>query len=207
MNFLELKPLTADLLEEVVELDRRCLGGLWSTDGYRREIDSPNSDLLVLQRKLSSDDNPLLLGLGCLWSIAEEAHITVLAVEPNHQRQGLGQVLLYAMLSSALHRGLEWATLEVKPSNQAAINLYEKFGFREVGRRKQYYQDTGEDALILWRQGIQKPEFLDFMRDWSERIAERIGRSNFQILISEGLQIPQLAPVSALPLDFKTHFS
>ena len=207
MNFLELKPLTTDLLEEVVELDRRCLGGLWSVDGYQREIDSPNSDLLVLQQKRSLDESPLLVGLGCLWSIAEEAHITVLAVEPNYQRQGLGQILLYAMLSSAFRQGLEWATLEVKPSNQAAINLYEKFGFREVGRRKQYYQDTGEDALILWRHGIQKPEFLDFMRDQSKKVAERIARSNAQIMIPEQFQITGLTTVSALPLDFKTHFS
>ncbi len=207
MNFLELKPLTPDLLVEVVELDRRCLGGLWSVDGYQREIDSPNSDLLVLQQKRSLEDSPLLVGLGCLWSIAEEAHITVLAVEPDYQRQGLGQILLYAMLSSAFRQGLEWATLEVKPSNQAAINLYEKFGFREVGRRKQYYQDTGEDALILWRHGIQKPEFLDFMRNQSERIAERIARSNAQIVIPEQFQLLGLATVSVLPLDFKTNFS
>jgi ribosomal-protein-alanine N-acetyltransferase len=206
VNFLELKPLTADLLAEVVELDRRCLGGLWSLEGYRREIDSPNSDLLVLQQNTPGYP-PVLIGLACLWAIAEEAHITVLAVDPAYQRQGLGQLMLYVMLSFADQRGLEWATLEVRVSNVAAINLYQKFGFSEVGHRKRYYQDTGEDALILWRSGIQKPEFREFMQNWRQKLKERLERSNSQIRLPVWLSWDRDSSISTFPLDLEAHFS
>ncbi|HEY9851732.1 MAG TPA: ribosomal protein S18-alanine N-acetyltransferase, partial [Leptolyngbyaceae cyanobacterium] len=114
--------------------------------------------------------HPPILGLGCLWAILEEAHITIVAVHPNYRRQGLGQALLLYLLSSAKQRGLERATLEVKVSNQAALSMYEKYGFRVAGRRRGYYQDTGEDALILWLSGIQYPEFAKNLARWSKQI-------------------------------------
>lgn len=187
LTFLNLKPLTSELLPATVELDRLCFGGLWTLDGYQRELDSPNSDLFVLQPDWERGRNgeimdrnfppspfphpPLILGLGCLWAILEEAHITIVAVHPNYRRQGLGQALLLYLLSSAKQRGLERATLEVKVSNQAALSMYEKYGFRVAGRRRGYYQDTGEDALILWLNGIQYPEFAKNLADWSKQIS------------------------------------
>jgi [ribosomal protein S18]-alanine N-acetyltransferase len=172
---LELKPLEADLLEAVVELDRRALGGMWTLNGYQRELDSPNSDLWILA---TAD---AVLGCGCLWAILEEAHITTLAIDPTVQRQGLGLALLHALLTSAQRRGLEWATLEVRVTNQRAIALYEKFGFTAVGERKKYYQDTGENALILWRRGLQKPEFAQVLQDWEQRIGDRLQKSGWDL--------------------------
>jgi ribosomal-protein-alanine N-acetyltransferase len=65
---------------------------------------------------------------------------------------------------------LEWATLEVKPSNQAALSLYQKFGFIEAGRRRGYYKDTGEDALILWRNGLQTLEFEETLTNCYQQV-------------------------------------
>jgi ribosomal-protein-alanine N-acetyltransferase len=201
---LEFHPLTEDLLPAALDLDRRCFGGLWTEDGYRREIASPNSELLVLSRaegkaernesdlrvfeKLGGLEShspsphlPFLLGLGCYWAILEEAHITILAIAPEYQRQGLGQALLYTLLSSAYQRGLEWATLEVRISNQSAVRLYEKFGFREAGRRRRYYQDTGEDALVLWREGLQYPDFPQRLQEWQGLVRDRLLRSGWQL--------------------------
>jgi len=178
VNFLTLQPLTPPLLPAVVDLDRRCLGGLWTLDGYQRELDSPSSDLLVLIN-LASPTIPI--GLGCLWAIAEEAHITLLAVDPNYRRQGLGQLMLYALLLSAWQRKLEWATLEVRISNQAAIQLYEKFGFERVGERRRYYQDTGENALILWRKGLQRPEFLTDLQQWQQALAAQLAKTGWSL--------------------------
>ncbi|NEO30584.1 MAG: ribosomal protein S18-alanine N-acetyltransferase [Symploca sp. SIO3C6] len=198
MIVLELKPLTRKNLSAAVELDKLCFGGLWTKSGYERELDSPNSQLLVLEVSRgvenelgSSQINPQgtkleielepsygvfspsisqgcyvthhLIGLGCFWSILEEAHITIVAIHPNYQRQGLGKLLLSALLKDAIRHNLERATLEARPSNQAALSLYQKFGFTEAGRRRGYYQDTGEDALILWRSGLQTLEFEEML--------------------------------------------
>jgi [ribosomal protein S18]-alanine N-acetyltransferase len=188
VNFLALTPLTTALLPAAVALDQQCLGGLWTLEGYQREIDSPNSDLLVLQ-PASADPQSPLIGIACLWAILEEAHITVMAIDPHYQRQGLGQVLLYALLASAHQRRLEWATLEVRASNERAIALYQKFGFQEVGKRHNYYQDgrQSEDALILWRKGLQHPEFTQTLKAWQEKIENQLGRSGWQLLFSPGL--------------------
>lgn len=207
MTFLELKPLTAEQLNAVVELDQLCFGGLWTRSGYERELDSPSSQLLVLEARRGEKDSGFLsrssevltqnsvcenfqtaprhqntlVGLGCFWSILEEAHITILAVHPDYQRQGLGKFLLYALLRDAKRRQLEWATLEVKPSNQAALSLYQKFGFKEAGRRRKYYKDTGEDALILWRGGLQTLEFEETLAKCYQHIEQNLALGGWQL--------------------------
>ncbi|OCR00729.1 ribosomal-protein-alanine N-acetyltransferase [Oscillatoriales cyanobacterium USR001] len=194
---IEIKHLSLEDLSAAVELDRLCFGGLWTLEGYRRELESPNSDLLGLwvegkgkkeegrrkreegrdpfdfaqgknqeQTSLASlpptpplPHSPTLIGLACLWAILGEGHITMLGIHPDYQGQGFGKTLLYSLLKLAHQRQLEWATLEVRASNFAAISLYQKFGFKEAGRRRGYYQEPEEDALILWRSGLQQPEF------------------------------------------------
>lgn len=173
---LQLQPLTAADLPQVLELDLLCFGGLWSKDGYLREMESPNSTLLVLP--LPNAEN-CLIGLGCLWSIVEEAHITIMAVHPDFQGQGLGQLILLGLLRDAWVRGLERATLEVKESNVAAIALYEKFGFQTAGRRKGYYKETGEDALIMWRKDLNHPNFSGQLEKWGEMVGDRLQKYNW----------------------------
>ncbi|MEM6253008.1 MAG: ribosomal protein S18-alanine N-acetyltransferase [Cyanobacteria bacterium P01_D01_bin.156] len=155
--------LTDELLPAVLSLDKICLGGLWTEAGYRREIESPNSDLLVLLINNNADRK--VIGLGCLWAILDEAHITTLAIHPDYHRQRLGQRLLIQLLRLAQQRTLTHATLEVRATNSKALALYEKFGFRMAGRRKRYYSD-GEDALILWRSRLQTDDY----RDWLQRL-------------------------------------
>ncbi|MEB3278268.1 MAG: ribosomal protein S18-alanine N-acetyltransferase [Lyngbya sp.] len=195
MVWLELQSLTSEQLPAAAELDQQCLGGLWTLAGYQRELESPNSDLLawvVCQEgeKTAGNGQNLrfdlpgvafrpdlpLVGVGCLWAILEEAHITLLLIHPDYQGRGLGQALLYALLKSAWHRQLERATLEVRVSNHSAKALYRKFGFQEAGRRRHYYPDTGEDALILWRSGLQHREFSRTLGSWYQQIAERFSQ-------------------------------
>ena len=178
---LKLQPLTSDDLSAVLELDKACFGGLWTLEGYQREMDSPNSDLLGLFSPVSSLK---LLGMGCFWSILEEAHITILAVHPQYHCQGLGQALLYSLLKTASDRGLERATLEVRASNLAAISLYQKFGFKTAGRRRRYYQDNGDDALILWRGDLQQPQFQTALQEWETMVSDRLRKSSWQFVFS-----------------------
>jgi [ribosomal protein S18]-alanine N-acetyltransferase len=201
VRFLEIKHLAPEHLPSAVELDQLCFGGLWAIEGYRRELESPNSDLLGLWTWETEDYEsvqnsvgtgtpplqvragtgapplqipPMLIGIGCLWAILEEAHIIMLAIHPQFQRQGLGQALLWALLKSAHDRQLERSTLEVRDSNLAAVSLYKKFGFKEAGRRKRYYEDTGEDALVMWRSGLEKPEFQQYLTVEKVQMCDRL---------------------------------
>jgi ribosomal-protein-alanine N-acetyltransferase len=225
VTFLELHPLKAEQLSAVVELDQLCFGGLWTRSGYERELDSSSSQLLVLEAAIDDQESGFsrqssevltqnlaradfqtaptsqnsLLGLGCFWSILEEAHITILAVHPDYQRQGLGQLLLYALLRDAKRRQLEWATLEVKPSNQAALSLYQKFGFTEAGRRRRYYKDTGEDALILWRGGLQTLEFEEILTNCYQQVKRQLPLWGWQLSDSWEAQILTSKPFNQSP--------
>lgn len=178
MIFFELKQLSAEYLPAVVELDRLCFGKLWTLDGYKRELDSPNSEICILTRHSTDEKQPLVMGVGCVWAIVDEAHITILGVHPDYRGQGWGGCLLYALLKLARLRKLHRATLEVAPSNSAALSLYHKFGFRAVGRRRGYYQLTGEDALILWRGGLQYWEFEESLDTWEREVSDRLAEQN-----------------------------
>ena len=196
------------MLSAVLELDNLCFGGLWTQEGYQRELDSPNSVLLGLfledsgqwdketrgqgdKEKINENSPPLplscspppLLSMGCFWEIVDEAHITLLAVDPRYQRQGLGQAMLFALIAEAANRGLERATLEVRDSNQSALSLYQKFGFKIAGRRRRYYKDTNEDALILWISLLQHPDFHTTLASWYQSVSDRLAAFNWDLKI------------------------
>lgn len=173
MRPFDLQPLTSTWLTAAVALDQTCFGGLWSLAGYQRELESPNSTFWILVDQ-TNPDSQNLMGLGCYWSILEEAHITILAIDPIYRRQGFGQFLLTTLLASAHKEGLERSTLEVRISNQSALNLYRKVGFREAGRRKRYYQDTGEDAAVLWLSGLATTEFVEQLMGWQSLLANHL---------------------------------
>jgi [ribosomal protein S18]-alanine N-acetyltransferase len=199
VKILQINDLTSQKISEVVALDQYCFGGLWTADGYLREIDSSNSSLLVLSLGTTNSaknnteqktDDFKIIGIACLWAIVEEAHITLLGVHPDYRRQGLGQMLLYTLLRDAVERELKWATLEVEASNSLAIALYEKFGFKTVGKRKGYYQKTGEDALILWHKGIAQPEFQADLAEWEQKINDRLSNYYHLSPLSLKSQLP-----------------
>lgn len=181
------------MLSAVLELDDLCFGGLWTLEGYQRELDSPNGVLLGLflgnstgrqeNLNLNSPLRPCtpapLLSMGCFWAILDEAHITLLAVHPHYHHQGLGQAMLLALIAEACDRGLERATLEVRASNVPALSLYRKFGFKIAGRRRGYYKDTNEDALILWRGDLQEPQFQSALASWYQSISDRLQASGW----------------------------
>ena len=165
-----LKAIAEADLDQVVALDESALGGLWTRDGYRREIDSDASILLGLWA------GPRLVGLGCAWFIVDEAHITAIAIEPQFHRQGLGQLMLWALLRISHGRGMKRATLDVNCSNHGAIALYQKFGFQEVGIRKKYYPN-GDPAAILWLNRLDWPQFRETLQTWKTQVSDRLGKT------------------------------
>lgn len=185
---LSIQPISPPVLPAVLELDNLCFGKLWTLEAYQREIDSPNSELLGLflkknqekgDKKDTEETTYDLLAMGCFWAILDEAHITLLAVHPNYQGRGLGQALLWGLMQAARDRTLERATLEVRASNRSAISLYSKFGFQLAGRRRRYYKDTNEDALILWQSGLQQSEFQVKLAGWHDLASDRLRQSGF----------------------------
>ena len=182
MNKIEIKIVTFAEIVEVVALDQICLGGLWQKEAYLREIDSDKSTLIALHLSQPEfNHRSMIIGMGCLWSIVDEAHITLLAVHPDYRRQGLGQLLLFELLEDAIARKLAWATLEVNENNLAAVNLYQKYGFVIAGKRKNYYQPTGDDALVLWLKNIQQNNFKTNLAQWQQQLIKRLSINYYHI--------------------------
>jgi ribosomal-protein-alanine N-acetyltransferase len=100
-----------------------------------------------------------IAGFVGLWFMVDEAHVVTIAVAETYRRQGLGETLLIAAIELAQHREQEVVTLECRVSNAAALALYEKYGFRQVGLRKRYYTDNNEDAAIMTTFPIRSTEF------------------------------------------------
>jgi len=101
--------------------------------------------------------NSMVVGYGGFWLVVDEAHITNIAVHPHYRRQGYGTMILRHLLEAAASRHAIMATLEVRESNAVALNLYRKFGFRPVAIRKHYYSDSGEDAIVMLKDGLHAP--------------------------------------------------
>lgn len=130
-------------LEACLALDAASLGGLWSAEQWRRELEDGQRPGLGLRR------GDALLAMACGWLVLDELHITLVAVDPHHRRRGLGRRVLLELLAEGRRLGAERATLEVAADNQAALVLYDRCGFRTAGVRRRYYRD-GSDALIQW---------------------------------------------------------
>jgi [ribosomal protein S18]-alanine N-acetyltransferase len=111
-----------------------------------------------------------VVGYGGVMCYGEEAHITTIAVDPLHHRKKIGTRLLYELLQEGLRLGAKAASLEVRVSNWAAQRMYSEFGFRPVGVRKNYYQETGEDAVVMWADEVNSPEY----RERLDRLANSI---------------------------------
>jgi [ribosomal protein S18]-alanine N-acetyltransferase len=180
VKILAIKSLTPEQIPEIVALDQLCIGGIWTAEGYLREITSPNSSLLALYfLDRQQQQKETMIGMGCLWAIAEEAHITLLGIHPNYRRQGLGQLLLLTLLQRAIALELAWATLEVNIHNSGAINLYQKLGFQIMGKRKKYYQATGDDALVLWLKDLQKSNFQQKLAQYQQETDKRLRKHQY----------------------------
>lgn len=179
---IEIKLLTPSQVPAVLALDRVCLGGLWTEEGYLREIESDKSTLIALFMVNSEFNEQMqMIGMACLWSIVEEAHITLLGIHPDHRQQGLGQLLLLSLFKDAIARQLERATLEVNEHNLAAINLYQKYGFQIAGSRRNYYQPAGDDALVLWLKGIQQETFKSNLIQWRQHLRDRLSKNSYHL--------------------------
>ena len=141
---LEIRQLAYADLPQVIAIERRAFPTPWSLAMFVLELSKPSGICLA-----AVEDGSIIGYLVCS-RYDTVRHLMNVAVEPKRQRQGIATTLLERLFDQA-DKPSEQYTLEVRTSNDAAIRLYERFGFRAAGRRRAYYHDNREDALIMWR--------------------------------------------------------
>ena len=145
MKQVKIVPMAAEHLDRLEQLERMCFSRPWSKKMLAEELDNQCAAFLVAVEP----ETEKAVGYAGLLVVADEGYITTVAVDPSCRRQGVAAQLLQVFDNFAKGNHLAFLTLEVRSSNAAAIALYEGFGFREVGRRRNYYDLPKEDALIL----------------------------------------------------------
>lgn len=147
-NFF-LRPMRVEDIGEVHALEERIFPTPWSLESYHFEVTrNPASTPWVME----AEDRQGRSGIAAYivpWLLVDELHIANIAVAPQYRRLGLGRRMLTHVLMQAAMDGAKRATLELRASNDAARSLYEEMGFRQVGRRKHYYRDNAEDAILM----------------------------------------------------------
>ena len=131
----------------------------WSKETFNKQISNEHSKFFVCGSNDPISNENKIIGYIGYWLVIDEGHITTVAVSPFYRRRHVADILLYSLINHAIKHQIKWLTLEVRVSNKSAINLYKKYRFKQLGIRKKYYQDTNEDALILWTENILTPEF------------------------------------------------
>ena len=142
---LSVERMRPEDLDEVLGIERASFSMPWSRGAFLYEMQQNR----VARCWVAREDDNHVAGYLCLWEVADEVHITNVAVHPAQRRRGIGRSLLRGVLDDARTRKLKLVVLEVRPSNHEARTLYESFGFQVMGRRRGYYYDTGEDALVM----------------------------------------------------------
>src|SRR6266704_6067640 len=151
---LEIGRMRRRHLRGVMAIERQVYPRPWSPSLFLAEM-SESANRIYLVARIGRD----LVGYAGMISYGDEAHVTTIAVDPEHHRRKIGTRLLYELIESAIEMGARAVSLEVRVSNWGAQRLYGRFGFRPVGVRKNYYQETGEDALVMWGDEIRSREY------------------------------------------------
>ncbi len=138
------EPLKESHISKIQEIEQVSNSAPWSERSFRNEVTNPQAIFLVAFYENT------IVGFGGLWLCVDEAHITTLAVAPDFRRRGIGRILMDQLLGRAADKGMTCSTLEVRAHNSAAIELYKSLGYEETARRKGYYPDNKEDAVVMW---------------------------------------------------------
>ena len=203
----KVEPMQVCDIQEAMAIERLSFPTPWPMGAYRHEIRyNPRAHYFVvrpqeegaaqceeprrglLARFRSTDQRPPIVGYGGFWCSAREAHISTIAVHPRLRRRGIGQLILVAMIEKAKSLGADHITLEVRASNLVAQSLYRKYGFRVVGRRRRYYSDSNEDAVVMAAQDIDRPPYSTHLQELRNRLIERLKKSKDDVKQGDGYE-------------------
>ncbi len=144
---ISIVPITKDNLQslqnKILEIENVSFPTPWTAKAFEDEVNNPVSSMWALIV------NEEFCGYICFWFFSSEIHLMNIAISPGQRRRGLGFLLLAKMLEYGRNKGARLVWLEVRPSNRTARLLYEKAGFEETSRRRLYYRDTNEDAIVM----------------------------------------------------------
>jgi len=141
-----LHPMNETHVDEVYAIEQESFSQPWSRKSLLDETRRKNAFCFV-----ALDNAGHVAGYTGMWHIVNEGHINNIAVAESHRRQGVGALLISALIVTANLHKMIGLTLEVRVGNRAAMALYHKFGFVVEGYRKNYYQHPNEDAVIMWK--------------------------------------------------------
>jgi ribosomal-protein-alanine N-acetyltransferase len=150
-----IEPMRRRHVAQILAIEKASYPRPWSAQVFHDELDQAHDGrryYLVARRGRT------VVGYGGLMFAVDEAHVTNLAVHPDHRREGVARRLLLALAWEAIDRGCPAWTLEVRASNVAARELYRRFGFAPAGVRARYYEGV-EDAIVMWCHDIQSAEY------------------------------------------------
>ena len=186
---IAIRPLTPADVRAVRRLERAAYGSANPRTAFERELRNGLSAYLAavdaaaspaqrrrwtrrgpvgwLRRRLGAGEGAPILGFAGVWYTHEQLHLVTIAVDPRQQRRGIALALLLAVCDLAIEAELDGVALEVRSSNAGAMRLYERCGFRRVGRLRNYYSDNREDAIVMLLDGLtvaEPPEALTLAR-------------------------------------------
>lgn len=203
------RPMNADDIPQVSEIDREAFPTEWPPPSFKRELSSSMVRYLVAldgsRRKVANTKTPkrsvweslaagmrhmlgrnhaaaevaaaqdaqFIVGYASIWMMVDESHLTSIAVRHSHQHQGIGELLLIAIIKLSLEMKAQVVTLEVRASNHSAQALYHKYGFKNVGIRRRYYTDNSEDAVVMTTDKITSLAYQAMLRGLEAQYLER----------------------------------
>ncbi|MDD4986189.1 MAG: ribosomal protein S18-alanine N-acetyltransferase [Dehalococcoidales bacterium] len=173
-----------DDIDQVTEIDREAFPTMWPPANYERELKVSLAHYITACGDGAATEKTKeqkIVGFAGLWMIADEAHITNIAVRHSYQRQGIGEHLLIAMINLAIEQNAHILTLEVRASNTAAQKLYHKYGFTQIDIRRSYYTDNREDALIMTIGDIAGAVFQRRLHRLKKAHSRKWGRASYHI--------------------------
>jgi [ribosomal protein S18]-alanine N-acetyltransferase len=162
---VHLVPMRRRHLRSVQRIETQVYPRPWSLSLFMSELALRASRAYFVARV-----GGMVVGYAGLMFAGEDAHVTTIAVDPVWQRHKIATRLMLNLAREATRRGSKNLTLEVRVSNTGAQDLYRRFGFEEAGIRKNYYVETNEDALVMWANGIQSPEYQQRLTDIAEKV-------------------------------------
>ncbi|MGH9164863.1 MAG: ribosomal protein S18-alanine N-acetyltransferase [Acidimicrobiales bacterium] len=165
---VHLAPMRRRHLRQVLRIEAQVYPRPWSLSLFMSEL-----TLRATRSYRIARTDGAVAGYAGLMLAGPDAHVTTLAVDPRWHRRGIGTLLLAGLAANAVERGCQNLTLEVRVANAGAQSLYHAFGFAPAGIRKNYYVETNEDALIMWANDIDTPEYADRV---AELVASRAAR-------------------------------
>lgn len=149
MQDVEIVSMGLEHIDGVMIVENLSFSIPWSREAFIEEVTSNKFAMYVVAL---ADGN--VVGYAGLWKVCDEGHITNIAVHSEFRENGVGSRLIESLLDIARKEGITRMTLEVRRGNIPAQGLYKKYGFESAGVRKGYYADNGEDAIIMWKHGI-----------------------------------------------------